>query len=64
MAVHIHNADQLSDFELITVFEDLKQRGIDDYTIRPGNNCIWVSYQRVDSYYIFRDGRLFDIQFD
>lgn len=64
MAVTINNPTQLNELELLKVVEHLESRGIKDYTVRPGNNCIWVSYNRVDSYYIFQDGRLFDIQYD
>ena len=64
MAVTINNPTQLNELELLKVVEDLESRGIRDYSIRPGNNCIWVSYGRVDSYYKFQDGRLFDIQYD
>jgi hypothetical protein len=54
----------MNEFELIVVHEDLRQRGIEDYTIQPGNDCIWVSYGLVHSYYIFREGKLVDIQYD
>jgi len=64
MTVYIENAHEINEFELLKVVEDLRERGVESYSVRPGNNCIWVSYSRVDSYYIFRDGRLFDVQFD
>jgi hypothetical protein len=55
---------ELNEFELLQVVEDLRKKSIQDYTIRPGNNCIWVSYGRIDSYYIFRDSQIVDVQFD
>lgn len=50
--------------EVILVQEHLAQKGIQHYDIRPGNDCIWVNYGQVNCYYIFRDGRIVDIQFD
>jgi hypothetical protein len=32
--------------------------------MKRGNNCVWVSYGRVDAYYIFRDEKLVDVQID
>lgn len=55
---------ELNEFELLQVVEDLRKNGVKDYTIQPGNNCIWVSYGRINSYYIFRDSQIVDVQFD
>lgn len=58
----------MNEFEVMLVTEDLRKQGIVDYTLQPGNDCIWVSYRRgwvtLDSYYIFCDGKIADIQFD
>lgn len=54
----------MNEFEVILVQEDLAQKGIKDYDLRKGNDCIWVSYGRVNCYYIFRGGRIVDIQYD
>lgn len=54
----------MNEFEQMLVHEDLRKQGIENYTMRPGNDCIWVSYGLVDSYYIFRDGKIVDIQID
>ena len=54
----------MNEFELMIVHEDMRQKGIVNYTVRPGNDCIWVSYGRVNAYYIFREGRLADVQID
>jgi hypothetical protein len=54
----------MNEFEVIQVIEDLRQRGITHYDMRPGNGCIWVSYDRVNSYYLFRNGQIAQIQFD
>lgn len=64
MTVFIEKADQLNEFELIKVVDHLHERGIENYTVRPGNGCVWVSYQSVDCYYIFQDGHISDVQFD
>jgi hypothetical protein len=29
-----------------------------------GNDCIWVYYGNINLYYIFREGRIHDIQID
>jgi hypothetical protein len=55
---------EMNEFEVILVHEDLRQKGIKNYTMRQGNDCIWVTYGLVDCYYIFREGRIVDIQFD
>ena len=53
-----------NEFELILILEDLKKRGVTNYQIHPGNDAVWVSYGLVNSYYIFQDGRIADIQVD
>lgn len=55
---------ELNEFEVILVHEDLRQKGITDYSMRPGNDCIWVTYGLVDCYYIFRNGQIADVQYD
>ena len=54
----------MNEFEVIMVQDDLARKGIQHYSMRPGNDCIWVSYGLVDCYYIFRDGKIIDIQID
>lgn len=58
------NAQDFNEFELLQVIECLNQNNVKYATVRPGNNCIWVTQGVVDSYYIFRGGRLVDIQVD
>lgn len=55
---------EVNSLEALLVQKDLQDKGIEHYTMRPGNDCIWVSYGRVDCYYIFREGRIVDIQVD
>jgi hypothetical protein len=55
---------EVNSLEALLVQKDLQDKSIENYTMRPGNDCIWVSYGLVDCYYIFREGRIVDIQFD
>jgi hypothetical protein len=55
---------ELNSFEVLLVTEDLKKKGISNYEMRPGNECIWVNYSLVNCYYIFCNGKIVDIQFD
>ena len=54
----------MNEFEMLLVQDDLRRKSIEHYTMRPGNDCIWVTYGLVDCYYIFREGRIVDIQVD
>lgn len=62
--ISIVQGDQISVNELWIVRERLRQQGVTVASIRPGNGCVWVSRGLVEEYYIFRDGRLVDIQVD
>jgi hypothetical protein len=55
---------EVNSFDRLLVIDDLLKKGITDYTILPGNNCVWVSYGRVNCYYIVHNGRIVDVQFD
>jgi hypothetical protein len=54
--------------EYILVVDSLQKRGITNYTIAQGNECVWVTHYRrgfaISDYYIFRDGRIVDIVTD
>jgi hypothetical protein len=54
----------LNPLEVILVEEDMARRGIKDYTMTPGNDCIWVYYGFMNLYYIFNNGKIHDIQVD
>ncbi len=60
--VSIH--PRLNPLEVMIVCEELKRKGIEHYTLTEGNDCIWAYYGRINEYYIFRDGRLVDVQID
>jgi hypothetical protein len=54
----------LNELEVMIVAEHLQNKGVENYTLTQGNDCIWAYYGRINEYYIFRDGRLVDIQID
>jgi hypothetical protein len=54
----------LNPLEVMIIAEELQKRGVTYYDMRPGNDCVWVSYNRLETYWIFREGRLADIQID
>jgi hypothetical protein len=60
--INIHPA--LNPLEVILVEEDMAKKGITSYTMTLGNNCIWVYYSFMNLYYIFKEGRIHDIQID
>ena len=55
---------EVNSFDRLLVVDDLLKRGIDNYTMQPGRDCVWVSYGRVNCYYIIHNGRIVDVQFD
>jgi hypothetical protein len=58
----------VNEFELIVVLDQLKQQGKVWATVQPGNDCVWVSSGSsscpINEYYIFKAGRLVDVQID
>jgi hypothetical protein len=54
----------LNPLEVMIVAEHLEKNGVTDYTLTEGNDCIWAYYGMINEYYIFREGRLIDIQID
>lgn len=55
---------KLNPLEVMVVADKLKAAGVQSYTLTEGNGCIWAYYGQINEYYIFRDGRLVDIQID
>jgi hypothetical protein len=37
---------------------------VTSYTMTLGDNCIWVYYSYMNLYFIFREGKIHDIQID
>jgi hypothetical protein len=56
----------LNPLEVIMVEDWMKQNKstVTAYTMTQGNNCIWVYYSFINLYFIFRDGKIVDIQVD
>ena len=60
---------EVNSLEALLVHKDMQDKGFDNFTLRPGNDCVWASVSRgngiwLDFYYIFREGRIADIQID
>ena len=62
--ISIHPA--LNPLEVIQVEDWMKRTKptVTSYTMTQGNNCIWVYYSFMNLYFIFRDGKIVDIQID
>ena len=54
----------LNELEVLVVAEHLQNKGVESYTLTQGNECIWAYYGQINEYYIFREGRLVDVQID
>ena len=62
--ITIRDQEHLNPLEVILVADDMARKGIRHYTMARGRDCIWVYYGYMNLYYIFRDGRIADIQID
>jgi hypothetical protein len=60
--------NSLNPIEVMQVEIDLEEKGIKNYKLVQGNDCIWVqagsSSIPLNLYYIFRDGAIADVQVD
>ena len=58
----------MNEFEVMLVQKDLQDKGYHDYQLQPGYDCVWAAVRSgamwLDFYYIFREGRIADIQVD
>lgn len=61
----IHYPEQMNEFEMIQVSDYMAEKhpGI-HYTMTPGNQCIYVYFSFVNLYFIFRGGKIVDVQID
>ena len=50
--------------ERIIIADVMQKRGIKHYTVRPGNDCVWVSWGRIDAYFVIRAGKIIDEIYD
>lgn len=66
--VTVHNPEQMNEFEMLLVQDYMeKQHPKVYYNMTPGNGCIWVYWGSsipMNLYFIFRDGKIVDIQID
>jgi len=59
------NPELMNEFEMIQVGEYMtKNHPNVHYTMTLGNDCIWVYYGQLNLYFIFRNGKIADIQID
>lgn len=60
--------NSLNPIEVMQVKIDLEEKGIKNYTLAPGNDCVWVQAGSasvpLNLYYIFRDGAIDEVQID
>jgi hypothetical protein len=56
----------LNPLEVIQVEDYMTQRfpKVTHYTMTMGNDCIWVYYSYMNLYFIFRGGKIADVQID
>ena len=56
---------RINELEILVVADHLeKSLGVTNYSLTQGNGCVWASYGVINSYYIFKEGRLAEIQYD
>ena len=61
----LSRSELLNEFEVLLVADYMEQKYPNVYyTMAPGNECIWVYYQSINMYFVFRDGKIVDIQVD
>ena len=63
--VTIRDKEHLNPLEVMQVADYMEKRhpGV-IYTMARGNDCIWVYYGYMNLYFIFRSGKIADIQID
>ena len=62
---HMNRIDPtLNEFEVILVCEHYSKQGVTNYDLHRGNACIWATRRQISEYFIFRDGKIVDIQID
>ena len=56
----------LNPLEVILVEEYMAKHSpkVTAYTMTRGNDCIWVYYSYMNLYFIFRNGKIADVQID
>jgi hypothetical protein len=56
----------LNPLEVILVEEYMTRQWpkVTHYTMTEGNQCVWVYYSNMNLYFVFRDGKVVDVQID
>jgi len=56
----------LNPLEVILVEEYMTRQWpkVTHYTMAEGNQCVWVYYSNMNLYFVFRDGKVVDVQID
>jgi hypothetical protein len=61
----VNRPEAMNEFEMFQVADWMEQTKPNvHYTMTPGNDCIWVYYGSMNLYFIFRAGKIADIQID
>ena len=65
MPARIEYPERLNSLEVIQVIDYMdKNYPQTHYSVTAGNECIWVYWSNMNFYFIFRQGRIADIQID
>jgi len=65
MPARIQTPESLNSLEVIQVVEYMdKKYPNTHYSIANGNQCVWVYFGNLNLYFIFREGKIADIQVD
>lgn len=63
--MRIQTPETLNSLEVLQVQDWMeKNNPTINYDVRAGNGCVWVIYGKINIYFIFRDGKIADIQVD
>lgn len=55
----------VNEFEAIQVGAYMEKHNPNiHYTMTPGNECVWVYWGNINLYFIFKNGRISDVQVD
>lgn len=56
----------LNPLEVILVEEYMTRMfpRVTHYTMTEGNDCVWVYYSHMNLYFVFRNGKIVDVQID
>lgn len=55
---------EVNAIERLIVAAAMERKGIKHYEVRPGNDCVWVSWGRINAYFVIRNGKIVDEIYD